>query len=287
METNKIGFLILHYMAMDATINCVKSIENNIDTTQYQIIIVDNASPNGSGIKLKSYFKNNDKVTVLLNKSNIGFAKGNNVGFRYARNELKCHFICMLNNDTLLEQKNFFHCIKKTFEKYDCAVMGPKIFLKNGTINPILPKLGTVRNYQKDRFLFWLSMLKTYLGFDFIDFSRLFQKKMTGTDSASSTGIIHKDVILHGCCLIFTPKYLEKFSGINDKTFMFREEELLYVRLKKYSLLSLYSPEINICHLEDVATDMVQKTKRNKKLFICRNQIKSLKILIDEMKKMK
>ena len=275
-------------MAMDATIDCVKSIENNIDTTHYEIIIVDNASPNGSGIELKTFFEKNDKVTILFNKTNLGFAKGNNVGFHYAKNILKCKYICMMNNDTLLEQKNFFMCIKNTYEMYDCAVMGPKIYLKNGCPNPISPPLGTIQNYRKERFLCRMSILKTHLGIDHIEFSRLLSKKNNAdADMAASTDVVHKDIILHGCCLIFTPKYLEKFSGINDRTFMYKEEELLYVRLKKHNLLSVYCPDLNIRHLEDVATDMLQKTPKNKKLFIYRNQICSLKILIDEMKKMK
>lgn len=49
-----------------------------------------------------------DKVLVLKLTSNLGFAKGNNVGYKYAVKELKCDFICILNNDTLLVQDDFF-----------------------------------------------------------------------------------------------------------------------------------------------------------------------------------
>ena len=80
----KIVFVILHYLAIDETYKSVDSIEKKIDTDMYKIVIVDNASPDKSGALLKEHYKNDDHVEVLLNQENLGFARGNNVGFRYA-----------------------------------------------------------------------------------------------------------------------------------------------------------------------------------------------------------
>ena len=54
--------------------DCVASIDNNIDTEKYHIVIVDNASPNGSGKELEEYYEHSEKVTVLLSEENLGFA---------------------------------------------------------------------------------------------------------------------------------------------------------------------------------------------------------------------
>ena len=75
-----------------------------------------------------------------------------------------------------------------------------------------------------------------------------------------------------------------KFQGINNKTFLYREEELLYILLCKNNLESIYTPELRIHHLEDVSTDMIVNTPKKKREFIYRNEIASLKILINEMK---
>ena len=74
-------FVILHYMAIDVTMKSVEYITENIDTNQYHIVIVDNASGNGSGEELKAFYLDRGDVTVLINEENLGFAKGNNVGF--------------------------------------------------------------------------------------------------------------------------------------------------------------------------------------------------------------
>lgn len=48
---------------------------------------------------------------------NLGFARGNNKGYRYAKNTLGCNYIIMLNNDTIIIQHDFLSIIRKEFEE--------------------------------------------------------------------------------------------------------------------------------------------------------------------------
>ena len=82
-------FVILHYQTVSETTQCVSSIINNIEYDNKHIIIVDNSSPNKSGTYLKEYYKYDKNIEVIINKENLGFAKGNNIGYAYARNERK------------------------------------------------------------------------------------------------------------------------------------------------------------------------------------------------------
>ena len=52
-------FIILHYLAEDMTKECVKYIQNHLDMNRIRIVIVDNASSNGSGARLKQFYKDN------------------------------------------------------------------------------------------------------------------------------------------------------------------------------------------------------------------------------------
>ena len=81
----KYGFLILHYMDLQVTIDCVKNIIQRFGKNDIEIVIVDNASPNGSGEALQTLFEKNDQVKVLISSENLGFAKGNNLGFDYLK----------------------------------------------------------------------------------------------------------------------------------------------------------------------------------------------------------
>ncbi len=281
---DKFGFLILHYISDYATISCVESIIENIDTNNYIIVIVDNASPNDSVKKIRDKLKGNRKIKIIENKKNLGFAKGNNVGFLYLKEVEKCDFICMMNNDTLLKQKDFFENIFLIYRQYECAVIGPKIILKDGNIQPPLGKFRNRRYYRKILFLAFVDYAKTLFRI-----KKIFQKNLK-FESSKNTEVIKEDteqknILLHGCCLVFTPIYIKKFSGINDRTFLYVEEELLFLRLQLSGMINIYSPRVQIFHMEDIATDMTLSSEREKSLFKNKYRIKSLLILLDEMKK--
>ena len=65
----------------------------------------------------KDKFKNNNRIHFLINDYNLGFASGNNVGYRFARNELNADFIAVSNNDIIIKTKCFSDCVRKSFSR--------------------------------------------------------------------------------------------------------------------------------------------------------------------------
>ena len=92
------------------------------------------------------------------------------------------------------------------------------------------------------------------------------------------------DYKLHGCCLIFSKKYTDYFDGLNPNTFLYLEEDILFVRLRNHGLHSLYTPDLKIRHLEDSATNKLGMKAAEKRRFIYKNMIHSYKALFDEIK---
>jgi GT2 family glycosyltransferase len=68
----------------------------------------------------------NRKMTIIKNGSNYGFAKGNNIGIKYALNTLKPEYILLLNNDTVVT-RNFLLELVKTANHDKIGITGPKI----------------------------------------------------------------------------------------------------------------------------------------------------------------
>ena len=118
-----IVFVILHYKTDRDTIECVESIRSKIDTAGYRIVIVDNASANGSYEALQKEYSGADDIALISNSENLGFARGLNVGIDYARKHFDPDFIALINNDTQLISKNITETInqkefcKKTLRK--------------------------------------------------------------------------------------------------------------------------------------------------------------------------
>ena len=106
MKQYKFTFVILHYLTMEDTIDCIESIRDKCRNFQYRIIVVDNASPNNSGRKLEKKYKDDSDIKVVVNRENVGFARGNNIGFKIAKED-KSDFIILCNNDTKLLKDNF------------------------------------------------------------------------------------------------------------------------------------------------------------------------------------
>lgn len=289
----KIAFLILHYNTIDDTIKCIDSINKNVKES-YHIVVVDNCSPNGTGNQLLEKYRNDNNITIIINKKNLGFAKGNNIGFKYIKENLNVKYIAMINNDTYLLDNKFVEIIEKEYNYSGFSVLGPKILLPNNRINPIQQKLINKSQLKhriirmKIMYLFnYLYMQKIY------DFSKkIFFKFISkervglGNNYNEKVDLRQEDIVLHGAFLIFSKKYIDMFDGIDSRTYMYMEEKLLAARLKKYNLKSVYNPKIKIFHNEDSATNSIKKSDREKNLFVYKNAIKSSKILLKELEEL-
>ena len=279
-------FLILNYYTYDDTIKCIESI-NNIKYQKKDIVVVDNGSTNDSFDILKKKYQKYNNIHILNSKKNLGFANGNNLGFKYAKEKLNADFIIMCNSDTVILKENIIDQLLKIYEKEHYAVLGPKIILKDRTVNELYYKIPSIKVIKKQINYFRKMLIINYLHLE--NLYNLLKNKFKHNiviDNEEDKNVIHKNIILHGCFLCFSPLYIEKFDGIDNRTFLYREEELLAIRLKINNLDSIYYPKIEILHNEYGSTTAVNKTSIKKNRFVYKNQLKSTKILLDEMIKL-
>lgn len=283
MKTVDVVFVILHYMAVDETMKSVNYIAENIDTHKYHIVIVDNASGNESGEELKAFYLDRDDVTVLINKENLGFAKGNNVGFRYAKKTWNPDYIVLMNNDVYLLEKAFMQKTAIEYAKSHFAVMGPMILTKDGTCdaNPLKSEFTSIgdidqkiRHYKKDlrRYRFrYASLYYKLAGIKGI----LVNYKKKNKDFYNRA----QQVKLHGCFLVFSQEYISSFDGLDESTFLFWEEEFLYKHMLANGKVMAYNPDIVVLHLEDASTDYTMSGRREKMIFMLEHYLDSLESL--------
>lgn len=294
---NKIGFVILHYMLIEDTVQCIESIQKRIDTENYCIIVVDNASLNNTGYSLMNKYSMNTKVTVLFNKKNEGFSRGNNVGIQYARDVLDCKYVVVLNNDTYLIQDDFYKVITEEYEYSHFAILGPRIESPNEyeICNPMRFKPYNKNEITKlKRRLVYLLVLN-YLGLENSVFSlrkwfesKFYKKKdiRRKVEWKQEYQIRnkqqykrHENVQVHGCCFVLSDLFFKVFQGLDPRTFMYLEEDILYAQIMQAKLLTVYNPKLRIYHKESSSTDAVYKTERKIRRFKYKNNLASLKIL--------
>ena len=295
------AFVILHYGEAKMTIDCVNNLLDKIKDEKSAIIVVDNNSPLQTGKQVDGEFESKNNVFFIYNKKNLGFANGNNVGYKFAKDVLNSEYICVMNNDVFILQENFWDLVKRIDEN-NLAVVGPHICLKNGEENAMYYKMNSVEELEKERnaYIKQLRRIKSSIWRFWTkwDKFKLVVRKLLGYIGVMDKLVLHEEmiegsldkhynIILHGCCLIFMPSYIKKFDeGFDTETFMFREEELLYLRCRDKELNMLYYPEIEVKHLEDVSTNYIYNNDRKKLIFNYENQIVSLGILIKKCHKL-
>lgn len=280
MKPVDIAFVILQYKASEETIACVDSIRRHIDTENYSIIIVDNASPDDSYKIISDAFAKSSDIVLLHTDSNLGFANGNNVGFQYAVKNLKPEFIVMLNNDIILFQDGLYARLKEKFDTYRFAVMGPMIISKDGsyTSNPTSfsntyrSKEATTKLIKKANAKLLMERLRL-LNFA----SKIYHSNSSGSSSDTSRFLDDaQNVCLHGSFLVFSSVYQASFPlGLDGRTFMYDEESLLHLHILQAGLSSLYSSCYAVYHKEDASTNQTFKGNHKKNIFVLENNIKS------------
>lgn len=287
-----ICFVVLNYNVFKETRECIQSIEERIDTENYRIILVDNHSEEEIYHKLSQWTKDDEKVILIRNAENLGFARGNNVGIEKARS-YGPRFICCLNNDTVFIQNDFFGTLSNYYDQYHDGVIGPKVICRNGTIQEYHNKILSVLEYKSQikRYEFELNQpriverLKNIgLLYWILHGLRMFLK--TGRKKKINGNEQRENIILHGCCLIFTPEFFHKLQGFNPNTFLYREEEILYLSVISAGLTTRYIPQLCIKHLEDVSTKSVKIKRSEKNHFYIENQIRSIKVIIGILEEM-
>ena len=279
------------------TIECVEHIRKSCAQTTYSIIIVDNASTNGGGKILLEKFGADTDCKVLLNKENLGFAQGNNVGWIFAKKYLNPDYIVIMNNDVLIEDKEFCSKIVNINAKHPFDILGPDIFaVKKGEHqNPMRLQLYSIEEVEKivsdrEKWLRYYSF--HYYGNEILSLIKRIIKNMLHIKTEQNSYCscykekLIENPVLHGACLIFAKSFItnEEYA-FNPNTFLYFEEELLYFYCQQNEYHMIYSSELQVDHLEDVSTNIAFSSDYKKTKMKYENIVKSANVLLKLMKK--
>lgn len=299
MKKNKynVAFLILHFLSIDDTRNAVASIKKMLKTdspVDYEIVVVDNGSHNHSGETLRKEYLKDENVKVIINERNMGFAAGNNVGFRYIKRHYDADFIIMMNNDIVFIQDDFMEKLIDEYNKSYFDLLGPKIVLPPGIKTYHRRYLASANQYR-----FEILKLRLKWMLNFIDKKELarqlkhdmvkkFHKEDRQESNMETIEQRLENVIVHGSCMIFSRNYIQRFDGLEERTFLYGEEDLLYIRLILNDMKIVYNPDMVVFHNEDASTNAItDHSVRKKNMFVSKYGIKARKEILKDLKKIR
>lgn len=292
-------FVVLHYVTEEDTLRCVDSILHLKDPDTSRVIVVDNASPNGSGARLEERYRGHSRVRVVFNRENLGYARGLNVGYRLAKQE-GASFVTLMNNDIEVVTRDGCERIADRFQRQPFDILGPDI-VSTATgkhQNPRRVFFDTPAKVAKNlRFL----RLVDVLGRVRMDgpFLKLYETARAGRDrlrarSSMATlppapkpeagGVLGEDWMLFGACWVFSPRFLARYDGLDEGTFLYLEEELMKFTARRDGLVMVYDPDVVVRHAEQSSTRASFASEGRRERIRRRHLIHSNRVLLARMR---
>ena len=106
----KVSIIILTWNGLEYTKACLRSLFEHTRPGSYDLVIVDNGSTDGTVEYLKSLAAQSTSLQIICNPSNVGFARGNNIGLTVCSPESD---ILTLNNDVIIEQNDWLELLRE------------------------------------------------------------------------------------------------------------------------------------------------------------------------------
>jgi GT2 family glycosyltransferase len=123
----KLSIIIVNYNVKDFLSQCLVSIKQSNVNFNYEIIVVDNNSSDGSAEFIEKFFP---EVKIVRMFENKGFGYANNVGFSHSQGD----YLLLLNPDTILQENTLQVMIDFMERNPEVGIAGCKVLNSNGSL---------------------------------------------------------------------------------------------------------------------------------------------------------
>lgn len=227
----KLSIIIVHYNVPILLRNCINSLQKYIQNVDYEIIVIDNKSPDNSWKNLISEFSS---VKFLESNENGGFAKANNLAAKSSSGE----YILLLNPDTEFEGFYLKEILDFADGKQNFGCLGVRMHEKAGNFLPESKRAvpNMINSFEKL----------------FINFKKNNRKSYYRTD-ISENEIAEVEVVT-GAFLLIKKEIYQKFGGLDETYFMYGEDIDLCYTLLQNKLKNYYYGKASILHYKGEST---------------------------------
>ncbi|MDD3305670.1 MAG: glycosyltransferase family 2 protein [Acetobacterium sp.] len=225
-----LSIIIVNYRTEELTSNCIDSvIKSNTKGLNYEIILIDNASEDGSIEAIEKQFP---EVKIIKNTENLGFSKANNIGIEASTGE----YLLLLNSDTIVDLNTLKDAMAFIRDHKHIGALGCKVLLPSGKLDPAC----------KRSFPTPLNGLYHSLNLDmaFPESTRFGAYNLTYVDENKTCSI---DCIM-GAFMLVPRTVIDVVGMLDEDFFMYGEDIDWCYRIKQAGYQIMYYPEVRIFH---------------------------------------
>lgn len=216
--------VILVYNSREATRQCLESLRG-LSCPNHRIVVVDNASADGSERMVREHFPS---IDVIQTGANLGYTGGNNRGIEFAL-ERGADYILILNPDTVAANPDFLREMVDYMESHpEVGIAGPRVFAgsRGAVQNTVLHAPGLWRSV-KHYFLYRLNP-----GF----------AERSGQEEVEAE-------VLNGVCLLIRADCLRRIGLFDENVFMYIEDAEMDYRARRDGWRIRYLPIDGVIHM--------------------------------------
>ncbi len=235
---------IVNYNTKDLLKQCIKSIYNTTKEITFEIIVVDNASTDGSVEMLKKEFPD---VKVIANKENLFFTRAHNQALRIS----KGRYLMILNSDTVILDGAFDKIVKFMDEHPECGACGPKL------VGPDMKHQWSGEKFPTLLYAFFdVLLLNTIFPKNPVKSKRLQRTWNRNTTTEVDT--------VSGACMLVRKNVIDKV-GILDENFLSYWEEIDWCkRIKDNGWKIFFISDAVIIHFWEISMNKHGKEKKER-----------------------
>jgi len=229
-----VSVVIVNWNTRDVLRDCLASVYTNTKNIRFEVIVIDNASSDGSAEMVRGEFPH---VILLMNPRNLGFATANNQGMSVANGR----YVLLLNSDTILLD----NAIEKTMAFADshaqAGIVGCRVLNPDKSLQPTCFMFPSVLN---------MFLWATYLSKVFAT-SRFFGRERMIWWHRDD---VREVDVATGCFMLVRSQAIEQVGLLDERFFMYGEETDWCCRFKKAGWRILFTPDAEIIHLGGAST---------------------------------
>ncbi len=157
-----VSVIIINYNTFELTCNCIQSVLDRTKELPFEIVLVDNASSEKNPAEFEQRFP---QIVLVKSESNIGFAKGNNLGIKHSKGEV----ILLLNSDTQLINNAILEGFNVLMSDDMIGVVSGKLLSRDGSVQGVAGRFPGIGQelfdlFRLSKFLSAAGKAKRYMG---------------------------------------------------------------------------------------------------------------------------
>jgi GT2 family glycosyltransferase len=226
----KLSIVIVNWNTRDLLATCLESVLASAANSEMEVIVVDNASSDGSARMVRERFP---QVYLIENQTNVGFACANNQAMQRCRGR----FVLLLNSDTRVLSDALGQLVAFLEGHPRAGAAGPTLLNGDGSLQPSChPMLTPAREFWRLIFLDTLLHRATYgAGF-------------------WNSSLPRPVEVIKGACLMLRREALSEVGLLDETYFMYTEEMDLCLRLAQAGWQLWWVPAAQIIHYGEASS---------------------------------